>query len=101
MIINNKLYFLTNSTKSHYEWAKEFNLTTEDFNNITRGYCLNNDIIFYKGNFEFDEQIINDAKIFASKIKKFCNIDSAKIFAGLDIGNGDIWPPKEFLFELK
>ena len=100
MIINNEIKFLQNSTKSHYNWAKEFNLTNDEFNKITRGYCLLNDIIFYKGNFEFDEQVIINANKFYNQIMTFCNLKTAKIYAGLDVGNGEIWPPKKFLFEI-
>jgi len=101
LIINNDILFLKNSTMSHLQWAKSIGISEEKFNNITRGYCLNNDMVFYKGNFEFDDLVIEDANKFASKIKENCNLSFAKVYAGLDVGNGEIWPPKKFLFELK
>ena len=72
LIINNNVLFLTNSKLSHFEWAQTLNVTEETFKTLTRGYVLNNDIIFYKGKFEFDDQVVSDAHKFAPIIKTKC-----------------------------
>ena len=100
IIIDGQINFLQNSHFSHFEWAKSLEIDEIKFNTLTRGYVLNNDAIFYKANFEFDEQVINDAHLFAKIIKDFCSLKNINVFVGLDVGNGDIWPPKKFLFNI-
>lgn len=100
LIIDDKVHFLQNSKMSHLEWAKTLGLTEEEFNNITRGYALGENIVFYKGNFCYDDKVIADAKMYAKDIKTFVNIPIAKVYAGLIVGIGTVWPPREFLFEI-
>ena len=96
-----QVLFLKNSTLSHLQWAQTLGIDKETFNDITRGYVLNHDIVFYKGNFEFDEQVIEDAKSFANTIKTECSLPYAKIYAGLIVGDiGTIYPPNKHLFDL-
>ena len=50
LIVNNEILFLQNSPMTHYEWAKSINIDVSNFDEITRGYALNNEIFFYHGN---------------------------------------------------
>ncbi len=101
LIIDNSLHFLCGSTKSHLQWAADFGLNEEQFNSITRGYALNNELIFYKGNFTYDNEVIQNAKTYAVQIKEFCKLESAKVYAGLVIGKmGEMYPPDKFLFNI-
>jgi len=56
MIINNEIIYLENSKMSHIEWYKSLGYKEEDFNNIVRGYTKDNKIIFYKGDFLYDDK---------------------------------------------
>lgn len=101
LIFDNKIRFLQNSTMSHLEWAKSIGVEEEKFNEITRGYAMDNKIVFYKGNFDYDNLVISDAQKFANEIKLFVGYKSAKVFVGLEnIGIGKVWPPKTFLFDV-
>ena len=101
IIWKKQVMFLKNSTLSHLQWAQSLGIDKNEFNCLTRGYILNNDIVFYKGNFEFDEQVIEDAKIFANTIKTEFSLPYAKIYAGLIVGKiGTIYPPNKHLFDL-
>ena len=100
LIINNNVLFLTNSKLSHFEWAQTLNVTEETFKTLTRGYVLNNDIIFYKGKFEFDDQVIADAHKFALIIKTKCGLKTASVYVGVIAGEiGTIFPPNKHLFD--
>ena len=102
MIVDGKVLYLENSTMSHYEWAMSLGLDTDKFNKLTRGYARDERIVFYKGNFEFDEKIIEDAKIYANEIARHCNMVSAEVYAGVNIGKpGQVWLPKIYLFTLE
>lgn len=61
-ILNDKLDFLPEgSAMSHYEYCQTKGLNKNNFNRITRGYYLNNNVVFYKDNFIFDENVISEA----------------------------------------
>lgn len=101
MILNNNVLYLSNSKLSHYQWAQSLNIPLEIFNSLTRGFVLNNKIIFYKSNFEFDQKVIDDAYKYAFKIIRDCNLDFADIFAGVKVGKiGDEWQPNKKLFTI-
>lgn len=101
IIWKNQVLLLKNSTLSHSQWAQSLGIDIKEFNSLTRGYVLNNDIVFYKGNFDFDEQVIEDAKYFSDAIKTECSLNFAKVYAGVNVGEvGTIYPPKKYLFDL-
>jgi len=101
IILKKQVLFLKNSTLSHLQWAKTLGIDKNEFNCLTRGYVLNNNIVFYKGNFDFDKQVIEDARTFANTIKSNCSLTCAKVYAGLIVGPiGTIYPPKKHLFNL-
>ena len=101
IIWKKQVLFLKNSTLSHLQWAQTLGIDIKEFNCLTRGYVLDNDIVFYKGNFEYDEQVTNDAKCFAETIKKECSLTFAKVYAGVIVGKiGTLFPKDKFLFDL-
>ena len=51
IILKKQVMFLKNSTLSHLQWAQSLGINKNEFNCLTRGYVLNNDIVFYKGIF--------------------------------------------------
>lgn len=100
LIYNNKIMFLENSELSHFEWAKSIGISKEDFNDLTRGYCYKVNIIFYKGDFSYDKKVENDALKYCLDVLKHCNLKHAKIYVGVRVGVGKIWPPDKFLREI-
>lgn len=98
LIINNNILFLENSSLSHYDWAKSLGqdkFDIKNFNNITRGYFLGNNIYFYAGNFDVNENVIKDAKNYYKIICDKYNISSPNVYAGMNIGEvGTVWKPK-------
>lgn len=102
MIVNGKVLYLEGSTMSHFQWAMSLGLDLDKFNDLTRGYARDGQIVFYKGNFEFDKKIIVDAKTYANEIARHCNMPSAEVYAGVNIGKpGQVWLPKKLLFTLE
>lgn len=92
MILNGKIIFLENNKNSHYFWAKELGIKRDEFEQLVRGYYLNNRIIFYKGNFSYDNECINAAKNYSKQIKEFCKAGQTEVWCGVKVGNSDaIW----------
>lgn len=102
LIIKNEIKYLIDSPLSHKDWAIELGIDKETFENLTRGYYLDNNICFYKGNFSYDNQVIIDAKKYSPIIKKEFNINKpCKIYCGVKVGKvGDVWPPDLFIEEI-
>ena len=101
IILKDNLLFLKDSTQSHLQWAMSLGIDESEFNALTRGYVLDGNIIFYKGNFDYDELVIKDANRYAKEIQKECSLINAKVYVGLEIGEiGSIYPPKQYLFDL-
>lgn len=53
------------------------------FNNITRGYYLNGKVAFYKDNFIYDENVINESLNYIDEIAKKLGKTEFKIYFGL------------------
>jgi len=69
IILNNVLEFLPEgSTMSHFEYCQTKGLDKNFFNQITRGYYMNGNVVFYKDNFIFDEDVINEALNYLEQI---------------------------------
>ena len=102
MIIENKVLYLTNSTMTHYEWAQSLGLAMNYFDEITRGFVNDGFIVFYKGNFDYDDKIIEDANAYAGKVAKHCKLKSANVYVGMKIGKiGKKWSPNKYLFSIE
>ncbi len=94
MIIDGEIKFLEYSVMSHKEWYESLSLKQEDFNNIVRGYILDNKAVFYKGNFIYDEEVIKIAEEFSTIIKDKYNIRNLEVWVGVQQGQiGEIWRP--------
>lgn len=61
IVIDKKIYYLIASEKTHWEFCQETNISKEKFNQLTRGYYIDGNIVFYKGNFIYDQALICDA----------------------------------------
>lgn len=102
IVVDKKVLYLTDSTMSHYQWATSLGLDIEKFNDLTRGFVQENLIVFYKGNFQYDENVIKDAENYAFEIMQFCKLKNAQIYVGMKVGKiGEKWSPDKYLFSLE
>ena len=83
IILSGKLYFLPDgSSMSHYEYCQTKGLSKEKFNKITRGYYLNENVVFYKDNFIYDDEVIGNALQEVDEISKVIGIDEFDLYFG-------------------
>jgi len=95
VIYKNELFFIEKgSSMSHYEFCSSvLNLNKEVFNQLTRGYYLDGNLVFYKDNFCFDDNVVKEALVYIDQIKKILNVSEVKIYFGLVVGKpGENWP---------
>ena len=83
IILDGKLEFMPEgSGMSHYEYCNKKGLSKEEFNKITRGYYLNGNVIFYKDNFIYDDEVISNALKVIDEISKKINVNEFNIYFG-------------------
>ena len=83
IILNGELEFLPEGTAmSHFEFCQTKGLEKEEFNQITRGYYLNGNLIFYKDNFIYDDAVVEEALKFVNQIAEVLNIFEFEIYFG-------------------
>ena len=71
IILNKELEFLPEgSSMSHFEYCQTKGISKEEFNNIIRGYYLDGRVAFYKDNFTYDNDLINEALTFLDEISQ-------------------------------
>ena len=81
MIIDDKLYYIDKDIE-FIDWYKSIK-NDDNFENIVRGYVINNKIILFKGyNFSYDKEVIEVAKKFGLLIRKKINQD-LDIYVGI------------------
>lgn len=85
IILNNTLEFLpVGEDMTHYEYCKSKGISKDKFNEIIRGYYLNNYVVFYKDNFIYDEEVINISLNYLEEISlKFSVIEFDVYFGQL------------------
>ena len=95
MIINGQLKFLENSTMDHREWYESLGLDPNFFEQIVRGYILEHKIVFFKGmNFNYDEEVIQMARVYSPSIREYCHDSSLEVYCGIVIQSyGSKWEP--------
>jgi len=94
MIINNEILYLENSEMSHKEWYISLELNLDNFDNIIRGYVKDNKIVYYKGDFTYDEEVINITVKTMNQIKNETNNINAEVYVGVNKGNpNEEWKP--------
>ena len=95
MIINNEVKYSQDSNMDHREWYNSLGLDQNNFDNIIRGYIIDNKIVFFKGsNFNYDEEVIRSAKAFGPNIIATYNNPSLEVYCGAIITQGGTkWEP--------
>lgn len=100
IIYENKVFYIKDSTFSHWEFAQTLGISKEIFDDLCRGYYLDGKLIFYKGNFIYDDEIIDLAKLHLEEIKKELKLEKVKVYFGQKVGKiGEAWPPDYFFGE--
>lgn len=83
IILNGSLEFLPEgSAMSHFEYCQSKGLEKNVFNEITRGYYLNEKLVFYKDNFIFDDNLINEALEYVDEIASIVSSNEFEIYFG-------------------
>lgn len=83
IILNGILEFLPEgSTMSHYEYCQSKGLSKDEFNKITRGFYLNGNLIFYKDNFIYDDDLIKESLTHVNEIASILKLEEFNIYFG-------------------
>ena len=98
IIVNNEVYYIENEDKSHFEFAQQLGITKQQFDNICRGFFYKDYIVFYKGHFIYDDEMIKEALLAVEKIKNHVGVSEVKVYCGQKVGGpNEIWPPDKFI----
>lgn len=101
IIYQDKVFYIKDSSFSHWEFAQTLGITKEEFDELCRGYFLDGKLIFYKGNFIYDDTLIRVAKTYFDEIKKELNLEKVNVYFGQKIGKpGEAWLPDYFYGEV-
>ena len=83
IILDGEVEFLPKgSSMSHYEYCQAKGLSKEEFNQITRGYYLNGNMVFYRDNFIYDDGVINEALRVMDNISNAIGVPEFNIIFG-------------------
>ena len=83
IILNGKLDFLPDgSNMSHFEYCQTKGFSKEEFNQITRGFYLNGNAVFYKDYFTYDEEVIENALLVLDDMSKIIGVNEFDICFG-------------------
>lgn len=92
IIYQDEVQYLRNSAMSHKEWCDSLNISNEEFNNIVRGYYMGDNIVYYQGDFEYNENTIRVAKKTYKEIVKEFDLERFNIYCGVKKGKiGTVW----------
>lgn len=99
MIYNGEIKFLNNTTMDHREWYLSLGGDINNYDNVIRGYVINNNLIFFKANLSYDQEVIDMAQKCAPAMKQQLNNPNLRVWCGISPGmNGASWEP---ILELK
>lgn len=95
MILDNQVVYLTSGSMDHREWYVSLGRNSEDFDNVIRGFILDGKIVFFKGmNFNYDQEVINAATMFAPNIRSFLQNPTLEVYCGIVVNSyGEKWEP--------
>lgn len=94
MIFKGGIKFLTNSNMDHREWYLSLGGDINDYDNVIRGYVIDNKIIFFKANLMYDQEVIDMACKCAPLMKQQLNNPYLTVCCGITPGmNGSEWEP--------
>ena len=83
IILNGVLEFLPEgSAMSHYEYCQTKGIDKETFNKITRGFYKEGNTIFYKDNFTYDDNLIEESLKYLDEIAEKVGVKEFEIYFG-------------------
>ena len=95
MIIDNQVKIQENTTMDHREWYISLGLDLNKFENIIRGYIIDNKIVFFKGSmFGYDNEVYTAALMYSKSIRHYLNNETLEVWCGISVdGNNAKWEP--------
>ena len=94
MIIDNQVRIQENTTMDHREWYLSLGLDINKFDNIIRGYIMDNKIIFIKGStFSYDNEVYTAALTYSKAIRHYLNNETLEVCCGLMLNGSSKWEP--------
>lgn len=94
IIYNNEIKYLENSSMSHEEWCTSLGIDNNTFMKLVRGYIMNNEIVYYQGDFEYNEEVINTCIDTYEQIASYNNLVDYSVYCGVLKGKiGEVWKP--------
>jgi len=95
MIFNGEIKFINSNSMDHREWFKSLGGLDQNYESLIRGYIMNNNLIFVKGNnLGYDNEVIDIARKCGPLIRQQLNRNDLIICCGVNPGeNGDKWEP--------
>ena len=95
MIVDNSVKILPNTTMDHREWYTQLGLDLNNFENIIRGYVIDNKIVFFKGStFTYDDETYKAALVYSPVIRNYFNNPNLEVCCGIIISQYDSkWEP--------
>ena len=92
IVINGEIKFIQNTTMDHKEWYQSLGGDMNIYDNVIRGYIMDNKIIFFKANLSYDTEVIDFATKMGYKMKQQLNHPEYKVCCGIDPGHeGNKW----------
>ena len=94
MIYNNEIKFLSDPNMDHRDWYKSLGGNLDEYDKVIRGFVINNQLIFFKGNLSYDNEVIDMARKCAPIMKERLNNPNLKVCCGINPGHdGSAWEP--------
>lgn len=84
LIYDSELLFLPRGSElSHFEYCTRVGIDRESFNNLTRGYFLDDFVCFYKNDFGYDSDVIKEALPYLDEISLHVGRDIFSVYFGI------------------
>ncbi len=94
IVYKDKIQYLKNSEMSHKEWCDSLGIKDIEFDNIVRGYINEERIVYYQGDFEYNQNTIDVSKNTYKQIVKDLDIVNYNVYCGVIKGEiGKPWDP--------
>ena len=92
MILEGDVKFLTSDTMDHREWYNSLGKDPNLFDEVIRGFILNNKIVYYKGStFRYDDEVIKAAKMYTPYIRHSMNNPTLEACCGVTFTSPTEW----------
>lgn len=94
IVFNNQILFSNDQNMDHHEWYQKLGGNMDNYENTIRGFITNSQIIFYKANLSYDQEVIDIARRYSPMIREQMKNPYLKVCCGINPGsNGASWEP--------